>query len=80
MVVVSSWEYFAIMVGGRWFMNMFWWVNTRVKGGGEVDDIFGGVWITPDGHYTTYLYFALWQIWSTYLAAPVAPPMRTGGE
>ena len=31
------------MVGGRLFMNMFWGVNTRVKGGGEVDDIiFGG--------------------------------------
>jgi hypothetical protein len=44
MVVVSSWEYFAIMVGGRWFMNMFWGVNTIVKGGGELDDIFGGVW------------------------------------
>ena len=23
-------------------MNMFWGVNTIVKGGGEVDDIFGG--------------------------------------
>ena len=33
MVVVSSCDYFAIMVGGRWFMNMFWGVNTRVKGG-----------------------------------------------
>ena len=33
------------MVGGRLFMNMFWGVNTRVKGGGEVDDIIlGGVW------------------------------------
>jgi hypothetical protein len=60
--------------------NRFWGVNTIVKGG-EVDDISpGAVWITPAGHYTTYLYFALWQIWSTYLAAPVAPPMRTGGE
>ena len=26
----------------RWFMNMFWGVNTIVKGGGEVDDIFLG--------------------------------------
>ena len=49
MVVVSSWEYFAIMVGGRWFMNMFWGVNTIVKGkkivlGGEVEDISEGEW------------------------------------
>ncbi len=29
----------------RWFMNMFWGVNTIaiVKGEGEVDDIFLGV-------------------------------------
>ena len=40
MVVVSSWEYFAIMVEGRWFMIMFWGVKTIVKGE-EVDDIFG---------------------------------------
>jgi hypothetical protein len=43
MVVVSSWEYFSIMVRRRWFTNLFWGVNTIVKGG-EVDDIFGGVW------------------------------------
>ncbi len=30
------------MVGGRWFMNMFWGVNMIFKGN-EVDDIFGWV-------------------------------------
>ncbi len=32
------------MVGGRWFMNMFWGVNTIVKRGGELNDIWGGGW------------------------------------
>ena len=40
MVVVSSWEYFAIMVGGRWFMNMFWGFNIILKGD-DVYDILG---------------------------------------
>ena len=31
--------HFAIMVGGRWFMNMFWDVNIILKGE-EVDDIY----------------------------------------
>jgi len=31
------------MVGGRWFMNMFWWVHIILKGE-EVDDIWGGAW------------------------------------
>ncbi len=43
MVVVSSWEYFAIMVGGRWIMTMFWGVHI-VKGGGDLDYILGCVW------------------------------------
>jgi hypothetical protein len=30
------------MVGGRWFMNMFWGVNMIFKGE-EMDDILGGV-------------------------------------
>ena len=34
-------QYFAIMVGGRWFMNLFWGVSIIFKGE-EVDDIFEG--------------------------------------
>jgi len=41
MVVVSSCDYFAIMVGGRWFMNMFWGVH--IVKGGESWIIFWGV-------------------------------------
>jgi hypothetical protein len=78
-----AWENFAIMSWGRWFMNrrwfmnMFFGVNTIVKGGGEMNDIspgaVGGV---------TSAFGAVGDTSATpaAIAAPVAPPMRTSGE
>ncbi len=58
-------------------MKMFWGVNTRVKGGGEVNDILPGA---VSGVTSAFCGVGDNGATPAAIAAPVAPPMRTGGE